>query len=123
MTEMFGMPVIATNHSQVRDALDRRLHDVRQAIDSTADSRKPVELDQASVGRLSRMDAMQMQAMARASERLRNQEIERIKATLKRIDDGEFGYCVVCGEAIAPERLAIDPTIPTSIGCATGSER
>lgn len=107
----------------VREALARRLDDLRQATDSTADSRKPVELDQSSVGRLSRMDAMQMQAMAQATERRREQEIGRIRATMRRIDAGEFGDCVSCGAAIAPERLAIDPTVPTCIRCAAGKAR
>jgi DnaK suppressor protein len=112
-----------TELEALRQALNRRLDDLRQSIDSTADSRKPVELDQASVGRLSRMDAMQMQAMAQAAERMRGQEIERVKAALKRIDDGDFGYCITCGEEIAPKRLAIDPTIPTCIRCASGADR
>ncbi|MFD0387878.1 TraR/DksA C4-type zinc finger protein [Tistrella bauzanensis] len=100
--------------------MNRRLDDLYQATDSTAASRKPVELDQASVGRLSRIDAMQMQAMAMAAERLRGHEIERIKAALKRIDDGDFGACVTCGEDIAPKRLSVDPTISTCIRCASG---
>ena len=112
-----------TELKALRQALNQRLDDLRRSIDSTADSRKPVELDQASVGRLSRMDAMQMQAMAQAAERMRGHEIERIKATLKRIDDGDFGTCMTCGEDIAPKRLAIDPTVPTCIRCASGSGR
>lgn len=117
------MAVSETELDALRQALKRRLDDLRQSIDSTAESRKPVELVQASVGRLSRMDSMQMQAMAQAAERMRGQEIERVKATLKRIDDGDFGYCVTCGEEIAPKRLAIDPTIPTCIRCASGTDR
>ncbi|MGF7159862.1 DnaK suppressor protein [Rhodoligotrophos appendicifer] len=107
----------------LREGLEKRLVDLRQTIDSTADSRKPVELDQASVGRLSRMDALQMQAMAHASERMRGQEIERIKATIKRIDEGEYGFCVNCDEQIGAKRLAIDPTIPNCIRCASGGDR
>lgn len=107
----------------LKAALQRRLEDLRRSIDATADSRKPVALDQTSVGRLSRMDAMQMQAMAQSAERMRSQAIERIKATLGRIDQDDFGYCVVCGEAIAPKRLAIDPTIPTCIDCASAGDR
>lgn len=117
------MPLLETDLDVLRQALNRRLEELRQSIDSTADSRKPVELDQASVGRLSRLDAMQMQAMAQAAERMRGQEIERIKAALRRMDDGDFGYCITCGEEIAPERLAIDPTIATCIRCASGSDR
>ena len=85
---------------------------------AAADSRRPVELDQATVGRLSRMDAMQVQAMAMETERRRGLELRRIEATLRRIDEDEYGYCVQCGEAIAAKRLALDPTTPTCIGCA-----
>jgi DnaK suppressor protein len=117
------MTLSDANLRALRTALNRRLDDLRQAIDSTAESGRPVELDQSSVGRLSRMDAMQMQAMAQATERRREQEIGRIKATLRRTDDGEFGFCLACGEEIAPKRLAIDPTAPTCIRCATGQTR
>ena len=107
----------------MRKTLTRRLEEVRRSIDDTAASRKPVQLDQTSVGRLSRMDSMQMQAMALAEERMRNQEIERIKGALMRIDSGDFGYCLTCGEEIAPKRLAVDPTSATCIRCASGTDR
>tara|TARA_R110000868_G_scaffold256547_1_gene513298 strand:- start:1503 stop:1823 length:321 start_codon:yes stop_codon:yes gene_type:complete len=84
---------------------------------STGD-RQPVELDQQSVGRLSRLDAMQVQAMARASDVRRIQEIRRIEAALKRVDEDEYGWCVECGEAIEPKRLEIDPAAARCAGCA-----
>jgi len=85
---------------------------------STAAERRPVTLDQTAVGRLSRMDALQNQAMALESERRREVEQLRIKAALKRLDEGEFGYCSVCGEEIAPKRLEHDPTAANCIDCA-----
>jgi DnaK suppressor protein len=87
---------------------------------ASATSRGPVELDQASVGRLSRMDAMQQQAMALATERRRVVALARIEAALARIDTGEFGWCIQCGEVIAPGRLALDPAVPVCVGCAAG---
>ena len=104
---------------ELRDSLVRRLEALEAANDAAAASRRPVELDQAAVGRLSRMDALQMQAMAQAAETQRIQERERIKATIGRIDAGDYGYCVACGEDIAPKRLAVDPTIATCIRCAS----
>jgi DnaK suppressor protein len=104
----------------LRAGLAARLAEIEGASAATADSRRPVELDQASVGRLSRMDALQGQAMAQAAERNRDREAARIRAALKRIDDGEFGWCMTCGEEIAPKRLAADPTIATCIRCASG---
>jgi DnaK suppressor protein len=108
---------------KIRKTLTRRLEEVRRSIDDTAASRKPVQLDQTSVGRLSRMDSLQMQAMALAEERMRNQEIERIRGALMRMDSGDFGYCLGCGEEIAPKRLAVDPTSATCIRCASGTDR
>lgn len=91
---------------------------LEQASDTAAEVRGPVTLDQQSVGRLSRMDAMQVQAMAVAAEERRRQQIARIRAALKRLDDGTFGEYVICGEEIAPKRLALDPAVPTCIRCA-----
>ncbi len=102
----------------LRAALVARLDFLRAASKTTADNRRPVELDQTSVGRLSRMDAMQGQAMALATERRRKDEARRVEAAIRRIDEGEYGYCISCGEGIAPKRLAVDPTIPTCIRCA-----
>ena len=84
------------------------------------DSRATVVLDQTSVGRLSRMDAMQQQAMANATSQRRKIEITQAKAALERIKQGEFGYCVECGEDIAPKRLNHNPSIATCITCAAG---
>jgi len=106
-----------------RHLLEKRLADLRLQSETSSDARKPVELDQASIGRLSRMDSMQMQAMAQAAERRRQNEVARVKAALKRIDEGEFGYCVACGEAIDPKRLDIDPSIASCIRCAAASGR
>jgi len=84
----------------------------------SAESRGAVALDQQSVGRLSRMDAMQTQAMAKANERQRRMELSRIEAALRRIDEDEYGYCQRCGEEIAPERLRVDPAASFCVDCA-----
>lgn len=79
-----------------------------------------VELDQQAVGRLSRMDALQNQAMARAGQARREAQRKRLEAALSRIDEGEFGYCEDCGEAIAVGRLEFDPSITRCVSCASG---
>ena len=87
---------------------------------STTDDRGTVILDQQSVGRLSRMDALQRQAMAQATERRRNARGTRIDAALKRLEDGEFGFCQECGDDIGEKRLDLDPTVPNCVSCARG---
>ncbi len=85
---------------------------------ATAEDRAPVELDQQAVGRLSRMDAIQVRAMAEASETRRRARVVRIDAALKRIDDGSYGECLECGEPIPPRRLEIDPAVALCVSCA-----
>lgn len=100
----------------------RRLQEMKQDLaalsQATEDERKPVALDQQSVGRLSRMDAMQQQAMQVATERRRQVSLLRIDAALLRVDEDEFGYCVGCGEDIAVRRLEHDPSVTTCVTCA-----
>ena len=88
--------------------------------ESSKDSRATVVLDQQSVGRLSRMDAIQAQQMAQETERRRTIQCQRIDAALKRIDAGEFGECFICGEPIDPRRLSFDPTTTRCVDCVDG---
>ena len=95
-----------------------------QAIAQSGDeSAAVVELDQSKVGRLSRMDAMQAQAMAKASGERRQQMLRQIEAALKRIDDDAYGYCRECDEPINPKRLEFDPTVLLCIECASKAEQ
>ena len=103
----------------------RALHPARLAeIDADDDAGREgqatVTLDQQATGRLSRMDALQMQAMSKATQARRDIEARRLRAALARIDAGEFGYCLDCGEEIVIKRLELDPATPRCIGCASG---
>ncbi len=104
-------------------ATKARLQKLRAELERLAEAhehdRDPVVLDQTTQGRLSRMDAMQVQAMAGEVARRREVEIRRIDAGLKRIEEGEYGYCISCGDEIAVKRLELDPTAPNCIACAS----
>ena len=104
--------------SKYRDRLTERLNELRDAADDGADERATVTLDQQSVGRLSRMDALQRQQMAKETLRRRNVEIARIEAALERMEEDEFGWCSDCGLAISEGRLNVDPTASLCIECA-----
>ncbi len=88
--------------------------------DIAQDSQKTVVLDQQSVGRLSRMGALQQQAMANAAQARRAQQSQHIDAAFKRIDEGEFGICTSCGEDIPTKRMKLDPTVVSCVTCAAG---
>ena len=108
-------------HAAARARLEARRRELEEWADATAADRSTVELDQQRQGRLSRMNALQGQAMAEEAARRRQVELDRIDAALGRLDAGEYGYCLACGEEIAPARLDADPAIPTCVDCARGT--
>lgn len=109
------------------DKTRAKLRALRAALEeesaASAQSRVPVALDQQSVGRLSRMDAMAVQNMAAAAERARQAMMVKIDAALRRLDDSDYGYCMECDEPIAPKRLEADPTASLCIACQGARER
>ena len=100
-------------------ALREELREVEETGKAAADT---VELDQGRVGRISRMDALQAQAMSIESNRRRAAQLKRIDAALARMERDEYGDCARCGEEIAPKRLDSDPTVLQCIDCAERSE-
>lgn len=94
-----------------------------ESVAATGDaSAAVVELDQSKVGRLSRMDAMHAQAIAKAASRRRETMLLRITAALERIDDDEYGLCQQCDGPVNPKRLEFDPTTLLCIDCANEAE-
>lgn len=86
---------------------------------SGQEAAQTVELDQTTVGRVSRMDALQGQAMAKDSQQRRKIQLQRIEASLQRLEKGAFGLCLRCEENIHIKRLEFDPTTPLCIDCAS----
>ena len=108
--------------SAFRDRLLARERALIAVESGEEDTASAVELDQTRVGRLSRMDAIQAHQMAKAASRRRHLERGRIAAALKRIDDGEYGFCLSCGDSIPAPRLEIDPAASQCVGCAAHAE-
>ncbi|RUO35516.1 molecular chaperone DnaK [Aliidiomarina shirensis] len=106
-----------------RNKLEQLRAEIIATNEDSQDSEQPVELDQQSIGRLSRMDAMQGQQMAQANKRRREQMLRAIAAALVRIDNEDFGYCIECGDAINEKRLEIDPTTAMCIQCMEEIEK
>ena len=108
--------------AEMSQALTRLRAELEQVDDTAETSAQTVELDQQRVGRLSRMDAMQAQAMAQASGRRREETLRGIAAALARIESGDYGYCQSCEKAVLENRLRFDPTAALCIDCASAVE-
>lgn len=108
-----------TDTARFRRLLEERLEATRAGLESSRDASIPVALDQASVGRLSRMDALQQQATRTGLREGQKREERRIEAALARIDAGQFGICCACADDIPGDRLSADPATPFCIACAS----
>lgn len=109
-----------TSQAHFRDLIRARLAQITEEDALGEAGQATVELDQQSVGRLSRMDALQNQAMAKAQAGRRQIEKTRLTAALGRMEEGDYGYCEDCGDEIAKARLELDPAAAKCIGCANG---
>ena len=109
---------MSTDIKEVARLLRERLAHLEQADISGLTEQATVQLDQQSVGRLNRMDALQRQQMAKETARRRQLDRAKIRAALSRIEDNEYGWCASCGEGISPGRLAADPTAHLCVDCA-----
>lgn len=109
------------------ESLKMRLIEQREALldvaESTREAARTVELDQTRVGRVSRMDALQAQAMAKESDRRRLLALQRIENALQRIEDDKYGNCLSCDEPIMVNRLEADPAAVLCIDCAKEAEQ
>lgn len=109
---------MAKTEPDIRQSLLTLKAELEALCANTAENRRPVALDQQSVGRLSRMDSLQVQAMDKAQEQARRKQIIRIDAALERLSLGDYGYCVTCDEPISEKRLSLDPATPLCVKCA-----
>jgi len=105
---------------------ERKLTELRKELTSVEkagnEAAETVVLDQTRVGRLSRMDALQNQAISIEVKRRRENQLRQIDSALARLKNGKFGFCVDCGEKINARRLEFDPTSTLCIEFATKAE-
>jgi DnaK suppressor protein len=105
----------------------KRLHELKEELlaekEAAAEGTEPVELDQARVGRLSRMDSMQQQAMAVEQDRRRDLQLQRIEGAFQRLDTGTYGICMSCKVKIEDKRMDFDPTAFFCSECAQRMEK
>ena len=106
--------------TKYKKLIERQLQELTAEDELGQSSQRTVVLDQQSVGRLSRMDALQSQAMAQAQQRRRDVLKSSLTAALQRLEDEEFGYCADCGDEIEEARLSASPLKIKCMSCLKG---
>jgi len=113
---------VVADKKMFRDLMHEQLRSLQTQLDDTTDSAATVELDQSRVGRLSRMDALQAQAMNTEALNRANRQKQALEHALQRLDTDEYGRCFSCDEEIAIKRLQHNPAATLCIKCAEKKE-
>lgn len=102
---------------EIKKTLEKMLQQVEVEVEQLKESARPVAPDN-SLGRLTRMDAIGQKSINEAALNQAKIKLERIKGALKRIENDEYGECVLCGDEIALKRLKAMPEVPTCLDCS-----
>ncbi len=108
---------------ELKDIISKEIKDLQAANKDHIVSSEIVELDQACTGRLTRMDALQQQAMAKANHQRSVLRLKQLNAALIKIENEDYGLCFDCEEDIAQARLKANPTATLCISCAEKKEK
>jgi DnaK suppressor protein len=99
----------AEQEEQIRDELLRLLKRLERSLKISVRAARPVTLDQTSVGRLSRIDALQNQQLTQGLQARENARYAQIAEALQRMERGTYGVCAGCEQPIPFERLMVFP--------------
>lgn len=105
------------NQEAYRKILLESLEEIEDYLTKTEESAEAVSPDK-SLGRLSRMEAMQDQQLILEARRRKKMQKVAVLSALQRIENGQFGICIFCGKPIAPERLDVAPESSTCVSCS-----
>ena len=108
------------------DELQGLLKELKQTLEShlnqTRSDTNPVALDQQSVGRVSRIDAIQQQQMAIASHEQASLQLKQVELALHRVEAEAYGFCLACEEPVMFARLQAQPFAELCLECQSTSE-
>ena len=120
------MPTEHLSRDQIAELarqLKQKQTDLESQLEHSRQGTEPVTLDQQSVGRVSRMDAIQQQQMNVANREQATLLLKAIASALSRIDLHEYGYCLDCGEPVGFARLQAQPQAPLCLTCQSALEQ
>lgn len=103
--------------------LEMLLKTLPQQIERARGGSKPVALDQQSVGRLSRMDAIAQQSVSKDGVHRLRLRYAQVMGAIRRMENGQYGYCIRCDEDIGFKRLNVAPEVPMCIECQANREK
>lgn len=117
MAESQSGALSAAQLTELRAELESELARLDKTRASSREAAKPVALDQTSVGRVSRIDALQNQQMSKDLHSRNEARRAQILDALERMDAGTYGVCARCEQPIPYGRLLVFPEARLCAAC------
>ncbi len=102
---------------QLRNKIIAETESLEESIKSLEETSKPVPPDNA-IGRLTRMEAINAKSISEASLNAARTKLAKLNRAMTRLDDPEFGMCVLCEEQIPLGRIMLLPETTVCVRCA-----
>ncbi len=113
-------PLAPEQREAIREELLRSLTRLERSMKTTSGAARPRDLEQDTVGRLSRIEALQTQGLTQTLAEREKAQLAQIVAALRRLEEGTYGACNACGGPIPLERLTVFPETLACAACACG---
>lgn len=102
---------------QLKKEIKQMIKKITEEVKSLEESSAPVKPEN-SIGRISRMDAINNKSVVEASLRNRKRKLSKMQVALSKIGDETFGICSQCKKSINPKRIALMPESDRCVRCA-----
>ncbi len=100
-----------------RRRLQELLEEIDEFLDRSEEAAEAVAPDK-GLGRLSRMEAMQDQQLVLEVRRRQKRRKAEVLGAISRLEQNQYGQCLLCGSFIGDERLEVFPEVGTCMNCA-----
>ncbi len=107
----------AVEKEELRIKIEEKIKQTEQEIIELEELTKPISPEN-SIGRISRMDAINNKSVAEATLRASRKKLASLKFALSKIDTPEFGKCSACKNPIPTARLLYMPESTRCVRCA-----
>ncbi|MEX0812577.1 MAG: TraR/DksA C4-type zinc finger protein [Chitinophagales bacterium] len=111
------MGLSTTERAKIKAEIERLIKTCEADIVDLKEQCKPIAPEN-SIGRVSRMEAINSKSVAEAALRRTQNKLNTLKVAVEKIKDPNFGTCKRCGETIQAGRLMLMPDSPYCIKCA-----
>lgn len=101
----------------IKEMIAKRIIKVERKVANYEEMTQPIKPEN-SIGRLSRLDAINNKSVVEAALRRAKENLSALKAAVENIEDEKFGLCKGCGNAIPMGRIVLKPENPYCVSCA-----